>query len=151
MQDDKCKFGKAIPLPSYHHVHQRFFAGWCHAYTIPPTLPETLKGRTLDDIQKEVSNCLIKIYALCEYIANITCEKSIDVQDVLQNLGDKAARYLPESTVLEFLLNVKSPVLKTVEDHLQMYSDMSPSTFWDGNNNYMRKKKHNKRSINVKY
>lgn len=21
-QDDKCKFGKAIPLPSYHHVHQ---------------------------------------------------------------------------------------------------------------------------------
>lgn len=22
VQDDKCKFGKAIPLPSYHHVHQ---------------------------------------------------------------------------------------------------------------------------------
>jgi len=22
LQDDKCKFGKAIPLPSYHHVHQ---------------------------------------------------------------------------------------------------------------------------------
>lgn len=22
LDDDECKFGKAIPLPSYHHVHQ---------------------------------------------------------------------------------------------------------------------------------
>lgn len=68
--------------------------------------------------------------------------QSIDVQDVLQNLGDKAAQYLPESTVLEFLLNVKSPVLKTVEEYLQMYSDTTPSAFWDGNN-YAFKQKYN--------
>lgn len=61
--------------------------------------------------------------------------QSIDVQDVLRNLGDKAAQCLPESTVLEFLLNVNSPVLKTVEEYMQMYSDMSPSAFWDGKNN----------------
>jgi len=60
--------------------------------------------------------------------------QSIDVQDVLRNLGE-AAQYLPESTVLEFLLNVNSPVLKTVEEYMQMYSDMSPSAFWDGKNN----------------
>ena len=53
---------------------------------------------------------------------------------MLRNLGDKAAWYLPESTVLEFLLNVNSPVLKTVEEYLQMYSDASPSAFWDGKN-----------------
>ncbi|EGI66220.1 hypothetical protein G5I_05338 [Acromyrmex echinatior] len=132
MDDDKCKFGKAIPLPSYHHVHQvgGLICGWCHVYMKPLTLIGTLEAQTLDDILKQVSNCLIKVYALCEYIANT----SIDVQDVLRNLGDKAARYLPESTVLEFLLNVNSPVLKTVEEYLQMYSDASPSAFWDDNN-----------------
>ncbi|XP_011053228.1 PREDICTED: uncharacterized protein LOC105145421 [Acromyrmex echinatior] len=146
MDDDKCKFGKAIPLPSYHHVHQRFFSGWCHVYMKPLTLIGTLEAQTLDDILKQVSNCLIKVYALCEYIANTvrahkkvrnffhSILQSIDVQDVLRNLGDKAARYLPESTVLEFLLNVNSPVLKTVEEYLQMYSDASPSAFWDGKN-----------------
>ncbi|XP_018367159.1 PREDICTED: uncharacterized protein LOC108763786 [Trachymyrmex cornetzi] len=132
MDDDKCKFEKAIPLPSYHHVHQRFFSGWCHVYMIPLTLIGTLEAHTLDDILKQVSNCLIKVYTLCEYIAKAVHEKSIDVQDVLLNLGDKA--YLPESTVLEFLLNVNSPVLKTVEEHLQIYSDASPSAFWDDNN-----------------
>lgn len=59
--------------------------------------------------------------------------QSTDVQGVLQNLGDKASRYLPENTVLEFLLSVRSPVLKTVEENLLMYSDTSPSEFWDGN------------------
>jgi len=57
---------------------------------------------------------------------------------VLRNLGDKAARYLPESTLIEFLLNVNSPVLKTVEEYLQMYSDASPSAFWDGKNTYIQ-------------
>ncbi|XP_025267192.1 uncharacterized protein LOC105259380 [Camponotus floridanus] len=134
-ENNECKFGKAIPLPSYHHVHQRFFTSWCHVYTIPPTLIGTLEDRTLEDIQKQVSNCLMKIYTLCDYIAKIGLdEKSIDVQDVLRNLGDKAAQYLPESTVLEFLLNVNSPVLKTIEEYMQMYSDMSPSAFWDDNN-----------------
>ncbi|KYQ57084.1 hypothetical protein ALC60_04073 [Trachymyrmex zeteki] len=148
LDDDECKFGKAIPLPSYHHVHQvgGLICGWCHVYMIPPTLIGTLEAHTLDDILKQVSNCLIKVYTLCEYIANAVHEKiykaknflhfipSIDAQDVLRNLGDKAAWYLPESTVLEFLLNVNSPVLKTVEEYLQMYSDASPSAFWDDNN-----------------
>ncbi|CAL1685588.1 unnamed protein product [Lasius platythorax] len=134
-ENNEYKFGKAIPLPSYHHVHQRFFTSWCHVYTTPPTLIGTLEGHTLDDIQKQVSNCLMKMYTLCDYIARAGLgEKSIDVQDALWNLGDKAARYLPESTVLEFLLNVSSPVLKTVEEYLRMYSDVSPSAFWDDNN-----------------
>ncbi|KYN16935.1 hypothetical protein ALC57_10804 [Trachymyrmex cornetzi] len=155
MDDDKCKFEKAIPLPSYHHVHQvgDLICRWCHVYMIPLTLIGTLEAHTLDDILKQVSNCLIKVYTLCEYIAKArskgdikrptlcadveqrfdeASKNSIDVQDVLLNLGDKA--YLPESTVLEFLLNVNSPVLKTVEEHLQIYSDASPSAFWDDNN-----------------
>lgn len=163
---------------------QRFFTGWCHAYTIAPTLLGALEGHTLDDVQKQISNCLIKVYTLCEYVANAARRKvhvnfsentkinifkhrfaqkgffvteildsrhhwniysvlfratyfysilqSNDVQDVLRNLGGEAARYLPESTVLEFLLNVKSPVLRTVEDYLRMYSDISPCAFWDG-------------------
>ncbi|XP_028049634.1 uncharacterized protein LOC105837230 [Monomorium pharaonis] len=73
---------------------------------------------------------LFLVYPTC-YIHVL---ESIDTQDVLQNLGDKAARYLPESTTLEFLLNVNSPVLKTVEEYLRMYCDASPSAFWDGKN-----------------
>lgn len=92
-ENNEYKFGKAIPLPSYHHVHQvsdmwrmyiyikmivrnirilrfqRFFTSWCHVYTTPPTLIGTLEGHTLDDIQKQVSNCLMKMYTLCDYIA----------------------------------------------------------------------------------
>ncbi|XP_026825082.1 uncharacterized protein LOC105280920 [Ooceraea biroi] len=132
-KNDECKFGKAIPLPSYHHVYQRFFTGWCHVYMIPPTLLEMLEDHTLAGIQKHVFNCLIKVYALCEYVSNTVREKSISVQHVLHQLeGPRAAQYLPESTVFEFLLNVKSPVIKTIQEHSLMYSDMSPSAFWDG-------------------
>lgn len=168
---------------------QRFFSDWCHVYTIPPTLLGTLEGYTLEYIQKQVSNCLTKVYMLCEYIANTMREKvreiirnwkeiwritnyrrmklreipfrqilnpisnwdrmkiprpldfvtrfhsilqSIDVRDALHGWGSRAARYLPESTILEFLLHVESPVLETVQDRLRMYSDMSPGEFWDG-------------------
>ncbi|XP_050464909.1 uncharacterized protein LOC126858542 [Cataglyphis hispanica] len=58
----------------------------------------------------------------------------IDVPIMMKKLGDRVARYLPESTVFEFLLSIKSPVLKTIEEHLQIYSDVSPSAFWDDNN-----------------
>ncbi|XP_032667074.1 testis-expressed protein 47-like [Odontomachus brunneus] len=132
MENDECELGKAIPLSSYHHVYQRFFSDWCHVYTIPPTLLGSLEGYTLEYIQKQVSNCLTKVYMLCEYIANTMCEKSIDVRDALHGFGSRAARYLPESTILEFLLHVESPVLETVQDRLRMYSDVSPSEFWDG-------------------
>ncbi|KAL6421873.1 hypothetical protein ACFW04_010790 [Cataglyphis niger] len=134
-ENNECKFGKAIPLPSYHHVHQRFFTTWSHFYTIPPTLIGILESYTLDDIQQKVSDCLMKMYALCEYVAKRTLGgKLIDVPVMMQKLGDRVARYLPESTALEFLLGVKSPVLKTIEEQLQIYSDVSPSAFWDDNN-----------------
>lgn len=59
--------------------------------------------------------------------------QSIDVRDALHDLGGRAAsQYLPESTVLDFLLHVESPVLETIEDRLRTYSDVSPSEFWDG-------------------
>lgn len=58
--------------------------------------------------------------------------QSIDAEDAPRDLEDKASRHFPECTVLEFLLNVNAPVLKTVEEHLRMYSDASPSAFWDG-------------------
>ncbi|XP_018339816.1 PREDICTED: uncharacterized protein LOC108747066 [Trachymyrmex septentrionalis] len=135
ISDDVCRFGKTISLPSYHHVHQRFFSAWCHVYMIPLTLPRTIEAQTLDDILKEVLKCLIKVYTFCEYIVNMMYEQSIAIKDVLLgDLGDKAARYLPESTVLKFLLSVNLPVFKSVEEYLQMYSDASPSAFWDDNN-----------------
>lgn len=194
--------GKRKEKQRTHILHlQRFFSGWRYVYTsTPPTLIGTLGARTLDEVLKQVSNCLIKVYTLCECIANAMREKvrnfagdpkgddveastsaprererawwtlqrivrgrgifgsretyrmykaknflhstswrwshsilqSIDAEDALRDLGDKASRYLPESTVLEFLLNVNAPVLKTVEEHLRMYSDASPSAFWDG-------------------
>ncbi|XP_014484342.1 PREDICTED: uncharacterized protein LOC106749427 [Dinoponera quadriceps] len=134
-KNDECEFGRAIPLSSYHHVHQKFFSEWCHVYTIPPTLLETLEGYDLEYIQKQVINCLTKVYILCEYIANTVRQKSINVQDVFLGLGGReVTQYLPESTIFEFLLHVESPVLETVEDRLQIYSDTSLSEFWDDNN-----------------
>ncbi|XP_014608157.1 PREDICTED: uncharacterized protein LOC106788933 isoform X1 [Polistes canadensis] len=65
------KFGKAIILPTYHHVY--------HAD---------------------------------------------EVAGLLFNLNEKIPQYLPEMTVLEFLLNVKSNVLTTVEDYLRIYRDV---------------------------
>lgn len=56
---------------------QRFFASWCHFYTIPPTLIGISEGHTLDDIQKQVSNCLMKMYTLCEYVAKKSLDKKV--------------------------------------------------------------------------
>lgn len=48
--------------------------------------------------------------------------------------GPKSARYLPESTAFEFLLNSGSPILKTIEEYLLIYSDITLKAFWDGKN-----------------
>lgn len=48
---------------------QRFFKQWNNVYMVPPTLLAVLDDHRLDDIQKHVSNCSIKVYTLCEYIA----------------------------------------------------------------------------------
>ncbi|XP_014608166.1 PREDICTED: uncharacterized protein LOC106788933 isoform X2 [Polistes canadensis] len=47
-----------------------------------------------------------------------------EVAGLLFNLNEKIPQYLPEMTVLEFLLNVKSNVLTTVEDYLRIYRDV---------------------------
>lgn len=51
---------------------QRFFMTWSHFYTIPPTLLGISESYTLDDIQHQVSDCLMKMYALCEYVSKRT-------------------------------------------------------------------------------
>ncbi|XP_076666018.1 uncharacterized protein LOC143367749 isoform X3 [Andrena cerasifolii] len=73
LYDDKsedCRFGKSIFLPFYHHVHQTLFTEWFHVYTVPPTLLDKLESYELTDIQKQVANCLEKVYTLCESITN---------------------------------------------------------------------------------
>lgn len=60
-----------------HILHlQRFFPWWWHVYTAtPPIFLGALEIRTLDEILKQVSNCLIKVYRLCECIASAVREK----------------------------------------------------------------------------
>lgn len=59
----------------YVHHFQRFFTGWYHFYTVPPTLLAMLEDHTLAGIQKHALDCLIKVYRLCEYISNAMREK----------------------------------------------------------------------------
>lgn len=95
------KFGKAIVLPTYHHVShvsherkrqglhsvvifsfifffllsfvllflQRFFIDWFHVYTLAPSLLERIEKQTLEDIKRQISNCFMKLYHLCDYIS----------------------------------------------------------------------------------
>jgi len=57
----------------------------------------------------------------------------ISAQNVLYQLDiPKAGQYLPDVALLEFLLDVKSPVIKTVEECMLMYSDLTLNLFWEG-------------------
>ncbi|XP_043491113.1 testis-expressed protein 47-like isoform X2 [Polistes fuscatus] len=118
------KFGKAIILLTCHHVYHRFFIDWYHVYTLAPSLLEKIENQTLEEIKKQISNCCIKFYHLCEYISTVMRENADEVAELLFNLNEKIPQYLPEMTVLEFLLNVKSNVLTIVEDYLRIYSDV---------------------------
>ncbi|KAI4502221.1 hypothetical protein M0802_002903 [Mischocyttarus mexicanus] len=113
------KFGKAIILPTYHHVYHRFFPSWYHVYTIAPSLLEKIENQTLEEIKKQITNCCMKFYHLCDYVS-----KANEVAGLLFNLNKEIPEYLPEITVLEFLLNAKSNVLTMVEDYLRIYMDV---------------------------
>ncbi|XP_053985153.1 testis-expressed protein 47-like [Hylaeus volcanicus] len=121
-QHGDCKLKKAIFLPSHQHVHQRFFTEWFHVYTIPPTLLEKLESHEMTEIQTQVSNCLKKVYTLCDNIGNTVRDFSVPMKDVVRNISGNVARLFPESTVLEYLLNVNCPVLFTAEEFLKVYA-----------------------------
>ncbi|KAK9307288.1 hypothetical protein QLX08_002312 [Tetragonisca angustula] len=123
-ESEDCKIGKAIFLPTYHHVHQRFFMKWYHAYTVPPTLLQPLKSYELSDIQHQMSICFNKIYTLCNHISNADRDHLVPMQEVMRSLGDKLTRLYPESTLLEYLLNAESPVLLTVEKYLDIHASV---------------------------
>ncbi|XP_034176942.1 testis-expressed protein 47 isoform X1 [Osmia lignaria lignaria] len=114
--------GKSIFLPSHHHAHQRFFTEWFYIYAIPPSLFDIPRSYELDDIKGQVSNCLKKVYRFCDSISNAAHDSLIPMQDVVSNMGDAVTRVLPESTVIEYLLNAKTTILLSVEEYLKVHS-----------------------------
>lgn len=54
-------------------------------------------------------------------------------EEILQNLREKAQRYLPESTVLEFLMNVKSPMLKDIREYVDLAELVPFIRLYNGN------------------
>ncbi|XP_076762714.1 uncharacterized protein LOC143430368 [Xylocopa sonorina] len=117
---EDCEIVRSIFLPTYHHVHQRFFMDWFHVYMIPPSLLQKIESFELEDIQLQTSNCFNKVYSLCSHISNAIHDTSVTMDEVMRNIHNRIARLYPESTLLEYLLNVKSPVLLTVEEYLQI-------------------------------
>ncbi|CAK9813836.1 hypothetical protein ANTQUA_LOCUS7784 [Anthophora quadrimaculata] len=121
-ENDSCKVGRSIFLPSFHHVHQRFFTEWHHVFTIPPTLIQKLESHKLEDIQMQMSICFNKIYELCDHISNTVHDYAVPIKEVIRNINDKISRLYPESTLLEYLLNANNPVIMTVEKYLEIFS-----------------------------
>ncbi|CAL7949875.1 unnamed protein product [Xylocopa violacea] len=119
---EDCEIVRTIFLPTYHHVHQRFFIGWFHVYMIPPSLLQKIESSELEDIQLQTSNCFNKVYSLCSHISSAIHDTSIPMDEVMRNVNNRIARLYPESTLLEYLLNVKSPVFLTVEEYLRLHS-----------------------------
>ncbi|KAK2574966.1 hypothetical protein KPH14_008729 [Odynerus spinipes] len=130
-KNEDQKFGKAIFLPTYHHVYHKFFTNWFHVFTSAPSLLESIEKQTVDEIKKQISSCFMKFYHLCNYLSKEMSENPDEVDDILCNLNEKIPQYLPESTILEYLLNVKSSILKTVEDYLQIYNDVPFIQFYN--------------------
>ncbi|KOX80794.1 hypothetical protein WN51_03856, partial [Melipona quadrifasciata] len=127
--------GLFLVYPDYYiHVLERFFTRWYHAYIVPPTLLQPLKSYELSDIQHQMSICFKKIYTLCDHISNTDRDHLVPMQEVIRSSGDKLARLYPESTLLEYLLNAKSPVLLTVEKYLDIYASVPFVNLYSGNN-----------------
>ncbi|CAK9808337.1 Testis-expressed protein 47 [Anthophora plagiata] len=121
-ENDSCKMGRSIFLPSFHHVHQRFFMEWHHVFTIPPTLIQKLESYKLEDIQTQMSICFNKIYELCDHISNTVHDYAVPIKEIIRNINDKISRLYPESTLLEYLLNANNSVILTVEKYLEIFS-----------------------------
>ncbi|XP_026296515.1 LOW QUALITY PROTEIN: uncharacterized protein LOC113218775 [Apis mellifera] len=121
-KSEKSKIKRAIYLPTYHHVHQRFFSQWSYVYSVPPSLIQPFTSFELDDILHQMSNCFRKIYILCDHISNTIKDSSIPMNEVVKTLNEKFVPYYPESTLLEYLLNIRHPVILTIDDYLNIFS-----------------------------
>lgn len=56
------------------------------------------------------------------------------MKEVAKTLGDTLTRLYPESTLIEYLLSAKSPVLMTVEEYIKIHSTIPLIKLYAGNN-----------------
>ncbi|XP_023289327.1 testis-expressed protein 47 isoform X2 [Orussus abietinus] len=127
----EINFGTVIHLPVYYHAHQRFFTGWFTTFTKPPTLLDKLDASGIDELQKQMSNCVSKVYNLCEYIVDTRERNQVNTEEILNRVGELVPQYLPESTVLEFLLKSKAPVLTDIREYLKCYTAVPFISFYN--------------------
>ncbi|XP_043461996.1 uncharacterized protein LOC122498367 [Leptopilina heterotoma] len=117
---EEIKLGKVLHLPVQHHVYRPYLTKWYSIITKPPILLEKLENTELSEIERHVENMMIKIYKLCEFLMDTKLKTDQSIHEILQNIEKKVPEFLPEITVLEYLLNANSPVFYDLRVHLKI-------------------------------
>lgn len=55
------------------------------------------------------------------------------MNEVVKTLNEKFVPYYPESTLLEYLLNIRHPVILTIDDYLKIFSVTPTINLYPGN------------------
>ncbi|XP_033217326.1 testis-expressed protein 47-like [Belonocnema kinseyi] len=127
----EVKLGKVLHLPVQHHIYRPYFTHWYSTITSPPVLLEKLENTELPEIEKHVRNIMLKIYKLCEFVIDANSKTGEPVSHILKDIEEKNPENLPESTVLEFLLNCNSPVLVDMRHYLKSYVEIPDINFYN--------------------
>ncbi|XP_032454847.1 uncharacterized protein LOC103316931 isoform X2 [Nasonia vitripennis] len=124
--------GRVIPLPANHNIFKLYFIDW-HVVQIrnPPWLLDKIETIELDEIQRQIKNCLSKMYLLSEYLLNerdASREKTIDA---LTTISRVKPYYLPEVTIVEYLLSIKTPVLEDLRNYINKFDAVPSINFYN--------------------
>ncbi|XP_014218380.1 testis-expressed protein 47-like [Copidosoma floridanum] len=128
VQKDKSSMLKnVILLPARYFLYMKYFSEWHMAYvTNPPMLFDQIDSQELEEVGKQIRNCLFKIYSLCEYLSNH--KKMIDHLKDLSELQ----HLLPEVTVVEYILSLTVPEVQNLKMYLKEFNQVPLIHLYNG-------------------
>ncbi|KAJ8674208.1 hypothetical protein QAD02_005470 [Eretmocerus hayati] len=138
VEDTSKILGRIIRLPAYHNVYRMYFKGWFTASVKnPPMLLDRIENVELNEIQKQIRSCLAKLYSLSEYLMDAASISQEKMNEALKNLDKTVPYFLPEITVVEYLLTADLSVLEDLRDYLEKFNEIPFLHFYNGKRSYM--------------
>ncbi|XP_011502646.1 PREDICTED: uncharacterized protein C7orf62 homolog [Ceratosolen solmsi marchali] len=124
--------GHVISLPTSYNIYKLYFSDWHYAFAAnPPVLLSKIEQIELHEIHKQIKNCLFKMYSLSEYLMDVGNKSRNSFVEIIKNLETNASDYLPEVTIIEYLLSIETSVLKDLRDYLKAFNDFPTINFYN--------------------
>ncbi|PNF28235.1 hypothetical protein B7P43_G07538 [Cryptotermes secundus] len=124
----EARLGTMKLLIACHNVRQRFYKQWAARTTRPPTLLQDIDPACeAETTWRHVRTCITKLHQLSKFLSQRT---GVALKTVIDRLSETVPTCLPESVLLNFVLQCKS--LPNLRKYMNAHCTISTSESYQG-------------------